>query len=43
MGLSPDLLAPGVRVSAEGYPHRREPVEVRGLRLVVGEWVFRLR
>lgn len=42
-GLSLDLLGPGVRVSVEGYPHRREPLEVRALGLVVGDRVFRLR
>lgn len=43
LGLSAQVLRPGVRVSAEGYPHRRDPGEMRALRLVVGERSFRLR
>jgi hypothetical protein len=43
LGLSAQVLRPGVRVSAEGHPHRREPGEMRAVRLVVGERSFRLR
>lgn len=43
LGLTKELLRPGARVTAEGYPHRREPNELRAVRLVVDEQVFRLR
>ncbi|MCS7235952.1 MAG: DUF6152 family protein [Armatimonadota bacterium] len=43
LGVTRELLRPGVRVTVEGYPHRRQPNELRAVRLVVDEQVFRLR
>lgn len=42
-GLSNEMLTPGTRVSAYGYPHRDNPDELRAERITVGEKTTELR
>lgn len=43
LGLTPETVRPGMRVSVEGHPHRSTADEVRALRITVGERAIRLR